>query len=179
MSGSQLRAVCGHVCDAKDQLHACGSWPNQSAASPQTRPPRHHCPIECGLIVGLIRWQSRPPELLHGSSYLYKIARDLIVDELPQGPGTAAVAPGAATRGKRQVAHPSPTRREQGGVDALQRALNALPERRREAFMLVHIQNLTVRQAAEVMGNAPQTLANQVSAALAELRRVMKPYVER
>ncbi len=112
-------------------------------------------------------------------SYLYKIARNLIVDELRK---VQVRRRWREEQLRGESARPLTALQlieDREALDALQRALNALPERRREAFMLVHIQNLTVREAAEVMGNAPQTLANQVSAALAELRRALKPYLER
>jgi len=59
----------------------------------------------------------------------------------------------------------------------LQRAIARLPTRRREAFVLVHVQGLSYRQAAEAMGSATQTVANQVAAALAELRAQLKELI--
>src|SRR5205809_254750 len=46
-----------------------------------------------------------------------------------------------------------------------------------EAFALVHVQELSYRDAAEVMGIAPQTVANQVAAALAQLRCELKQLI--
>ena len=43
--------------------------------------------------------------------------------------------------------------------------------------MLVHVQGLSYRQAAEAMGSATQTVANQVAAALAELRAQLKELI--
>jgi RNA polymerase sigma-70 factor (ECF subfamily) len=111
-------------------------------------------------------------------AWLYQTARHLAVDELrkievrrrwrdaqPEGDTAGPPTP-------LQVAE------HRAVLEALRRALDALPDRRREAFTLVHIHNLSVRDAAEVMGNAPQTVANQVAAAVAELRRVLKPYLD-
>jgi RNA polymerase sigma-70 factor, ECF subfamily len=52
-------------------------------------------------------------------------------------------------------------------------AIQQLPERRREVFVLAHLHGLTYREVSEVLGISPQTVANQVSSALAELRRAL------
>lgn len=61
---------------------------------------------------------------------------------------------------------------------AIEEALRALPPRRREALVLVRFHGLSIREAAEVMGSAPQTVANQVTTALRELRERLAPYLE-
>jgi RNA polymerase sigma-70 factor (ECF subfamily) len=58
---------------------------------------------------------------------------------------------------------------------AVDREIQALPARRREAFVLAHFHDLTYRQVAEVMGISPQTVANQVALALAALRHALAP----
>jgi len=109
-------------------------------------------------------------------AYLYQVARRRAIDEL-----------------RRQAVHARWAARERGMVSgatagdlplhrlterellrAVKRAIAALPGRRREAFTLVHVQDLSYQQAAEVMGSAPQTVANQVAAALAQLRGALK-----
>lgn len=55
-------------------------------------------------------------------------------------------------------------------VDAV---LSAMPERRREVFILIRGQGLSYAQAAEIMSISPQTVANQMSAALRDLRRAL------
>jgi RNA polymerase sigma-70 factor, ECF subfamily len=68
---------------------------------------------------------------------------------------------------------------EQGDLSAaVERALAALPERRREVFVLIRHSGLSYREAAGVMGVSPQTVANQMSAALATLREQLAPYLE-
>lgn len=61
---------------------------------------------------------------------------------------------------------------------AIETALRNLPARRREAFVLVRFHGLSYREAAEVMGTSPQTLANQVCTALRELRGALSSYSE-
>ncbi len=50
------------------------------------------------------------------------------------------------------------------------RALAALTPGRREVIELVRLQGMTHRQAAEVLGISPQTVANRMTLALADLR---------
>jgi RNA polymerase sigma-70 factor (ECF subfamily) len=54
---------------------------------------------------------------------------------------------------------------------ALERAIAALPARRREVFQLRMIDDLSYDEIAAVMGTSRQTVANQLSRALATLRR--------
>lgn len=56
-------------------------------------------------------------------------------------------------------------------------AIQNLPERRREVFRLVRIQQLSYREAAEIMDISVQTVANQMSAALTELRSALSDYL--
>lgn len=56
---------------------------------------------------------------------------------------------------------------------ALRAALLRLPTRRREALMLIRFSGLSYREAAEVMGTSPQTVANQVTRALQDLRQLL------
>lgn len=61
---------------------------------------------------------------------------------------------------------------------AVEAAIRCLPERRREAFVLARFHGLSHREIAEVMDVSPQTVANQISSALADLREALEPYFE-
>ena len=52
-------------------------------------------------------------------------------------------------------------------------ALAALPPRRREVFELVRFDGLAYREVADVLGLSPQTVANQMSLALRDLRTLL------
>lgn len=54
--------------------------------------------------------------------------------------------------------------------DEMRRAIAGLPERRREIFVLSRFHGLTHREIAETLDLSPQTVSNQVTSALDELR---------
>jgi len=55
--------------------------------------------------------------------------------------------------------------------DAISRAIQALSPRRREAFILFHVRDLSCKEVAHIMDVRPQTVANYLQAALADLRK--------
>jgi len=59
---------------------------------------------------------------------------------------------------------------------AILEAVATLSPRRREAFTLVHLQGLSNREVAEIMDVRPQTVANYLQAAIADLRTALKPF---
>jgi RNA polymerase sigma-70 factor (ECF subfamily) len=61
---------------------------------------------------------------------------------------------------------------------AIDRAVEALPERRREIFRLTWLHGLSYAETAEVMGITARTVANQMSSALRELREALEPLLE-
>jgi RNA polymerase sigma-70 factor (family 1) len=101
---------------------------------------------------------------------LYRVARNLAISDRRHLDAEARSAAGAA-----DVARVNPTplqlledkqlRRE------LERAIFSLPERRREVFVLRCVHDLSYKEIAEVMGTSTQTVANQLSHALATLRQ--------
>ncbi|NIM52174.1 MAG: hypothetical protein GTN78_18750 [Gemmatimonadales bacterium] len=50
------------------------------------------------------------------------------------------------------------------------------PQRRRDAFILVHHYGLSYRETAEVLDLSPQTVANHLTMALADLRKLLAPH---
>lgn len=61
---------------------------------------------------------------------------------------------------------------------AVRRAVAALPERRREIFVLVRFHRMSHREAGEVLGISPQAVANQMSRALSDLHAALGPHLE-
>lgn len=56
---------------------------------------------------------------------------------------------------------------------ALQGAIDSLSDRRREVVVLARFHGLSYKQIAEVMGVSAQTVANQMTSALRDLRKVL------
>lgn len=109
-------------------------------------------------------------------SYLLRIARNLSLNERRH----RLVIRKAGPRLREMVPHqPTPAEITEGTElqAAVLSALEALPPRRREVFALIRFHGLSYREAAEVMGISSQTVANQLSAALAELRRSLRKYL--
>lgn len=123
-------------------------------------------------------WEERARLQPAGSirSYLYQIARNLAINERKRRELYRTLA-------RREAEEEPPLPTPAGEVEAaelravVERAIDLLPPRRREAFVLAHLQDLPHREIAEIMGISPQTVANQVSAALADLRQTLAPYL--
>lgn len=62
--------------------------------------------------------------------------------------------------------------------EEVQRAISALPERRRQVFILARFEELSHREIADLMEISVQTVANQMSAALADLRSALGPFMD-
>jgi RNA polymerase sigma-70 factor (ECF subfamily) len=115
-------------------------------------------------------WQQRESWDPDGSvgAYLYRVTRNLALNEkrnlrLRKERECDAAAGQGASIAPRSC--PDPKLREK-----VEQAISALPERRREVFMLARYHDLTYAEIAETLGISPQTVANQMSSALSELR---------
>lgn len=60
--------------------------------------------------------------------------------------------------------------------EEVEAAIEALPERRREAFVLSRFHGLSYQEIADTMGVATQTVANQMRTALGELREALSDH---
>ncbi|MDZ7779994.1 MAG: RNA polymerase sigma-70 factor [Gemmatimonadota bacterium] len=119
-------------------------------------------------------WQNRSTWEPRGtvSAYLYRITRNLALNSERERKSGASLRrnPEAAASGPRPprdpdiVFHDNALRRE---VEA---AIASLPERRREVFVLARFHRLSYGEIAEALEISRQTVANQMSAALASLR---------
>ena len=61
--------------------------------------------------------------------------------------------------------------------EAAREAVLRLPPKRQEVFRLAREEGLAYAEIASVMGVSVQTVANQMSLALADLRRALEPYL--
>ena len=76
------------------------------------------------------------------------------------------------------TAMPSQDVEEDELAAALAAAVERLPARRREVFVLSRYHALSNAQIAEVLSIAPQTVANQLVSALRELRVMLGPHLD-
>lgn len=74
---------------------------------------------------------------------------------------------------------PSETAAEHELQARYEQAVSSLPARRQEIFTLARMHGLSYQEIAEVLDISPQTVANQMSAALADLRRMLGPVLGR
>ncbi|NIP59630.1 MAG: RNA polymerase sigma-70 factor [Gemmatimonadetes bacterium] len=109
------------------------------------------------------------------SAYLYRIVRNLSLNaRRDQRTARRHDDLCGVTR-----AREDPPRRPDEALEAaslraeVEAAIEALPERRREVFVLSRFHGLTHREIAEAMEISPQTVSNQMTAALAELRSTL------
>lgn len=120
---------------------------------------------ETFLRVWINRGEIQPAQL---RAYIFRVARNLIVDETRKR-GVRARALGVP------LTIPRPDQVVERGEQqrAIRHAVDALPPRRREAFVLVYLHELSYKEAADVLGVSAATVKNHVATALADLRHAL------
>lgn len=122
-------------------------------------------------------WERRETWKLQGSvrGLLFTISRNLSLDERSRRATHARAA-----RNLSGVT-PLPTPEEHvlwAELDrAYARALESLPERRREVYLMVRHHGLTHAEVAQALRLSPQTVANHVRLALVDLREALATYL--
>jgi RNA polymerase sigma-70 factor (ECF subfamily) len=119
------------------------------------------------------RWRPLGPV----RAYLLHIARNVALNERRRQRNRFSLlgAARSALNG-RSVPTPGELLDESELRAAILRALDAMPVRRREVFALVRFGGLSYREAATVMGTSEQTAANQMSRAMADVRRAIDAF---
>jgi RNA polymerase sigma-70 factor (ECF subfamily) len=111
-------------------------------------------------------------------AYLFRVARNLALDQVKTGRTRHRLLGRYDPDRDRRPARPDEVLRGDRITDEVQRAMQALPERRREVFALAYLQGLTYAEVAEVLGISPKTVQNHMSAALAQLRDTLRPLLD-
>ena len=121
-------------------------------------------------------WERRDAWQQEGSlrALLFQITRNLSLDEIRRRSARERADREAVPPTLRHTAAEHVEQEELGEIIA--RAVRALPPRRREVFVLVRHHGLSYREAAQVLDLAPQTVANHLSMAMADLRDSLAPY---
>lgn len=111
-------------------------------------------------------------------SFLYKVTRNLALNEQRSRKVRAEWRERAPA--EQQPSNPTPIQALEGKElrTAAEDAIEALPPRCREVFELARFENLSYRQIAQTMEISPQTVANQISAALSKLREALAGHLE-
>jgi len=125
-------------------------------------------------------WNQRaewtPTQQLQG--FLYRITRNLALNEQKR----SRLRSGWVTRSAQEPVDAPSTPLELVEMAQLRatldQAIDALPPKRREVFILARYHGHSYREIAEIMGISPQTVANQMSAALNDLREILRPQID-
>lgn len=124
-------------------------------------------------------WQRRTKLGPHGSLrfLLLRIARNFALNEdrARRRRSHRRHAPGTATPATSTT--PLTSILDAELEEAVERAIAALPERRRQIFVLSRYHGLSYREIADLLDLSPQTVANQMSAALTALRRALADHL--
>jgi len=116
-------------------------------------------------------WERRRTWRVEGSvgGLLFRLARNIAISEHRhlQAEERAASIAGETL----PTHHDAPERPDAELRAVLEDAIATLPPRRREVFLLRVVHELSYKEIAAVMGTSPQTVANQLSHALGELRK--------
>jgi RNA polymerase sigma-70 factor (family 1) len=124
-------------------------------------------------------WRYRERWLKAGSvgAYLYRITRNLALNALRQEQATVRRLK-QTTQGSGEE---TPPRTPEESLDEtllrrqVEAAINSLPGRRREVFILARYHGLSHAEIATAMDISRQTVANQMSLALSQLQRLLSP----
>jgi RNA polymerase sigma factor (sigma-70 family) len=120
-------------------------------------------------------WQRRRSWVRAGSprAYLYRVVRHQLLDEQRKRKVRESWAARERLRPHSSPPDPGEVLAATRAEAAFARSVDSLPPRRREAFSLVVLRGLSHREAAEVLDVSEQTVANQVSTALREVREAL------
>lgn len=109
--------------------------------------------------------------------YLYRVLRNHILNERRAHRVRARWRDQVLRRKSRGPATPVELTEHGELSDAVNSALSALPPRRREVFTLARFHGLSYQEIAAALEISPQTVANQMSAALSALREELAPFL--
>jgi RNA polymerase sigma-70 factor (ECF subfamily) len=117
--------------------------------------------------------RSAPPRSVR--SFLFRVTRNLALDEVRSRGARSARESRISREAPTVQASPADLLELDALAGSIDRAIQRLPERRREAFTLAYLHDLSYAEVAEVMAVSPKTVGHHVSAALAELRELLVP----
>lgn len=121
-------------------------------------------------------WERRtewtPTDRLQG--FLYRITRNEALNRRRARRTRTRVLDRASKMWKRESRSPADALDDSTLARRVQGAIDELPPRRREIFTLARFHGRSYREIAEILDISPQTVANQMSSALAQLRESLQ-----
>ncbi len=111
-------------------------------------------------------------------AYLYRVLRNLITDDYRRRQLRDRWATARQFDDEPQVPSPALLLEADQLADAARVAIAALPERRRDVFVLAHLHGLSYQEVAQALGITRRTVANHMSLALKELRTDLAVFLE-
>lgn len=125
-------------------------------------------------------WERRARWQASGSlpALLYRIARNLALDAVRRGEAQRRLVGRPQDGQGFEASTPLSLLEEKELILLFDQAIATMPPRRREVFVLARFEGLSYRAISEKMGISPQTVANHMCAALADLRVKLAPYLD-
>jgi RNA polymerase sigma-70 factor (ECF subfamily) len=124
-------------------------------------------------------WDRRGTDAPHClRPFLFRVARNLAFDQLKTARKRRSLLGRYRMLLSRSAPRPDTELERDHVATEVQRAIQALPERRREVFSLAWLQGLSYSEIAEILGISPKTVQNHMSAALAQLRVTLRPLLD-
>ncbi len=124
------------------------------------------------LIIWEKREDIRPDRSLR--SFLYTIAYNRMLNLFR---GRKKQDPEYAYKLSDSGSNPEETAGNRQALEAMHKALEVMPEKRRRVFELCYLQGLSYKEAAEALGVAQKTVENHMALALKELRTALKHFM--
>jgi RNA polymerase sigma-70 factor, ECF subfamily len=121
-------------------------------------------------------WERRGRELQRSlRAFLFQVTRNLALDHLKSRRTRERLLNARESGYATAPAEPDEMLEREHLRERVQRAIQELPERRREVFSLTYLQGFSYAEVGEIMGISPKTVHNQMSAALSQLRETLRP----
>lgn len=105
--------------------------------------------------------------------YLFQCTRNLAIDEVRRRDSRQRREAEFGVGDRPPVRTPDAVMTNRSRRDAIDAAIQGLPARRREAFVLAYLRQLSYQEVSDIMGVSTKTVGHHVSAALAELREAL------
>ena len=112
-------------------------------------------------------------------AYLYRMVRNFSLNQLRDAAGRERKGNQIRIQLEqgRRPPSPSETFQEQELLRRFDDVVNSMTDRRREVFTLVRFHGLSYRQVADALEIAPQTVANHMTGALADLKDALSSHL--